>query len=68
MEHAFCQNFTDTLKQECAQAALKQGFQMKGEDMDDYVTKLECLAQHTGYNLDNIQMLDLFTVGLPNAL
>ena len=41
---------------------------MKGEDMDDYVAKFERLAQHAGYNLDNIQTLDLFTAGLPNAL
>ena len=58
----------DTLKQECAQAALKQGFWMKGEDMDDYMAKFKRLAQHAGYDLDNIQMLDLFTAGLPNAL
>ena len=57
MEHAFHQNFVDTLKQEHAQAALKQGFWMKGEDMDDYVAKFECLAQHAGYDLNNIQTL-----------
>ena len=68
MERAFCQNFADTLEQERAQAALKQGFQMKGEDMDDYVAKFERLARHAGYNLNDIQMLDLFTAGLPNAL
>ena len=68
MERAFRQNFADTLEQERAQAALKQGFQMKGEDMDDYVAKFERLARHAGYNLDNIQTLDLFTAGLPNAL
>ena len=44
MEHAFQQNFADTLEKEHAQAALKQGFQMKGEDVDDYVAKFECLA------------------------
>ena len=44
MEHAFCQNLVDTLEQECTQATLKQGFQMKGEDMDDYVAKFEHLA------------------------
>ena len=44
MERAFCQNFADTLEQERAQATLKQGFQMKGEDMDDYVAKFERLA------------------------
>ena len=64
MECAFCQNFADTLEQEHAQAALKQGFQMKGEDMDDYVAKFEHLAQHARYNLDNIKTLDLFTAGL----
>ena len=68
MEHAFHQNFVDTLEQEHAQAALKQGFQMKGEDMDDYVAKFEHLAQHARYNLNDIQTLDLFTAGLPNAL
>ena len=68
MECAFRRNFADTLEQERAQAALKQGFQMKGEDMDDYVAKFERLARHAGYNLDDIQTLDLFTAGLPNAL
>ena len=68
MEHMFRRNFADTLEKECAQAALKQGFQMKGEDMDDYVAKFERLARHAGYNLDDIQTLDLFTAGLPNAL
>ena len=44
MERAFRQNFTDMLEQERAQAALKQGFQMKGEDMDNYVAKFERLC------------------------
>ena len=44
MERAFHRNFADTLEQERAQATLKQGFQMKGEDMDDYVAKFERLA------------------------
>ena len=68
MECAFHWNFVDTLEQECTQAALKQGFQMKGEDMDEYVAKFKRLAWHAGYNLDDIQTLDLFTAGLPNAL
>ena len=68
MECAFHRNFADTLEQECAQAILKQGLWMKGEDMDNYVAKFECLAQHAGYDLNNIQTLDLFTAGLPNAL
>ena len=44
MERAFCRNFADTLEQEHAQAALKQGFQMKGEDTDNYVAKFKHLA------------------------
>ena len=68
MKCAFCHNFADTLEQEHAQAILKQGLHMKGEDMDDYVAKFECLACQAGYHLNDIQMLDLFTSGLPNAL
>ena len=41
---------------------------MKGEDMDNYVAKFEHLARHAGYNLDDIQTLDLFTAGFPNTL
>ena len=36
--------------------------------MDNYVAKFKCLARHARYNLDDIQTLDLFTAGLPNAL
>ena len=36
--------------------------------MDDYVAKFEHLSRHAGYNFDDIQTLNLFTAGPPNAL
>ena len=38
IERAFWRNFTDTLEQEHAQAILKKGIKMQGENMVDYIT------------------------------
>ena len=68
VERAFRHNFTDTLEQEHAQAILKKGIKMQGENMDDYIARFEHLAHQARYHLDNLQTLDLFTQGLPDAL
>ena len=36
--------------------------------MDDYIAQFDHLACQARYHLDNPQMLDLFTQGLPDAL
>ena len=56
------------LEQEHAQAILKRGIKMQGENMDDYIAWFEYLARQARYHLDNPQMLDLFTQGLLDAL
>ena len=68
VERAFCRNFADTLEQEHAQAILKKGIKMQGENMDDYIARFEHLARQARYHLDNPQTLDLFTQGLPDTL
>jgi hypothetical protein len=68
IEQVFKRNFADTLEQENAQAILKKGIKMVGEDLDGYIAKFELLAQQARYHVDNVQTLDIFTQGLPNAL
>jgi hypothetical protein len=68
IERAFKRNFADTLEQENAQAILKKGIKMVGEDLDGYIAKFELLARQARYHVDNAQTLDIFTQGLPNAL
>src|SRR5258708_21711388 len=41
---------------------------MEKQNLDKYVAKFEKLMQHARYDLDNLQTLDLFTMGLPNQL
>ena len=64
IERAFRRNFVDTLEQEHAQAILKKGIKMQGENMDDYIARFEHLARQARYHLDNPQTLDLFTQGV----
>src|SRR5258708_33838735 len=54
--------------QERAQVELKKGLKMEKQNLDEYVAKFEKLVRHVGYNLDNIQTLDLFMAGLPTQL
>ena len=68
IERAFRRNFADMLEQEHAQAILKRGIKMQGENMDNYIAQFEHLAQQARYHLDNPQTLDLFTQGLLDAL
>jgi hypothetical protein len=68
IERAFKRNFADTLEQENAQAILKKGIKMVGEDLDGYIAKFELLARQARYHVDNAQTLDIFAQGLPNAL
>ena len=68
LERAFRRTFADTMSQERAQAELKKGFKMEKQNLDEYVAKFERLVRHAGYDLDNLQTIDLFTAGLPNQL
>src|SRR5258708_3020555 len=60
--------YADTMSQERAQAELKRGLKMEKQNLDEYIVKFEKLVRHAGYNLDNIQTLNLFTAGLPTQL
>jgi hypothetical protein len=64
----FKRNFADTLEQEHAQAILKKGIKMVGEDLDGYIARFELLARQARYHVNNPQTLDIFTAGLPNML
>ena len=68
LERAFRRTFADTMSQERAQAELKRGVKMEKQNLDEYVAKFERLVRHAGYDLDNLQTIDLFTAGLPNQL
>src|SRR5258708_5686351 len=67
-KRAFWRTYADTMSQERAQAELKKGLKMEKQNLDEYIVKFEKLVQHAGYNLDNIQTLNLFTAGLPTQL
>ena len=68
VERAFRRNFANTLEQEHAQAILKKGIRMQGENMDNYIAQFEHLACQARYHLDNPQTLDLFNQGLLDTL
>ena len=68
LKRAFRRTFADTMSQERAQAELKKGVKMEKQNLDEYVAKFERLVRHAGYDLDNLQTIDLFTAGLPNQL
>src|SRR5258708_6045736 len=56
------------MSQERAQAELKRGVKMEKQNLDEYIVKFKKLVQHAGYDLDNLQTLNLFTMGLPTQL
>ncbi|KAI9434487.1 hypothetical protein H4582DRAFT_2176304 [Lactarius indigo] len=64
----FSQRFENTLEREQAQAILRKGFKMAGEDIDKYVNDFEQLAWKAHYHLNEPQTIDLFTSGLPKEL
>ena len=65
---SFHRQYTDTLEREWAEDVLQRGIKMKGENLDDYVTKYEALTLEAGYRRDDPLCLRKFTDGLPHNL
>jgi len=65
---SFTRCFADSLAKENAQAILKAGVKMKGEDIDAYVVEVEELIRLAEYRFDVPQTIEMFTDGLPTGL
>ena len=65
---SFTRQFADTLQQEKARMTLCQGIKMQGQDLDEYIAKFEELVQHTQYDINGLQTIDMFTRELPITL
>jgi len=65
---SFTRRFADSLAKENAQAILKAGVKMKGEDIDAYVVEVEELIRLAEYQFDVPQTIEMFTDGLPTGL
>jgi len=65
---SFTRRFADSLAKENAQAVLKAGIKMKGEDIDAYVVEIEELIRLAEYRFDVPQTIEMFTDGLPTGL
>jgi hypothetical protein len=68
IEDTFCQQFADTMKKEKVQSILRHSIQMKEGNIDEYVAQFDTLVSEAGFNLDDEQMLEKFTSGLPIGL
>ena len=55
-------------EKERAEDILQRGIKMKGENLDDYISRYEALAMEAGYNRDDPLCLRKFTDGLPHDL
>ena len=47
---------------------LHRGIKMQGQDIDKYIARFEELVQHTQYDINGPQTIDMFTRGLPTTL
>ncbi len=65
---SFTRQFADNLAKENAQAILRAGVKMKGEDIDTYIVEIEELIRLSGYRFDVPQTIETFTDGLPTGL
>ncbi len=65
---SFTRRFANNLEKENAQALLKKGLKMKGEDINAYVVEFKELIQMAGYWFDVPQTVETFTDGLPTGL
>src|SRR5712672_1979182 len=63
----FERNFQDTVKADKARTAI-QNFQMKGDDVDAYITGFEQLARRAGYTTGSPETERLFLQGLPREI
>src|SRR6266436_7297404 len=67
LQTAFDAAFTDTTKQQNAHAALQQ-LQMRGDDLDSYITTFKHLAGQAGYALTEAGTVHLFALNLKPKL
>ncbi len=65
---SFTRRFANSLAKENAQAILRAGVKMKGEDIDAYVVEIEELIRLAEYRFDVPQTIETFTDGLPTGL
>jgi len=64
----FTRRFADSLAKENAQAILRAGVKMKGEDINAYIVEIEELIRLAEYRFDVPQTIEVFTDGLPMGL
>src|SRR5882757_4102009 len=64
---AFDGTFTDTTKKQKAHVTIQQ-IQMKGDDLDGYITAFKCLAKEAGYALDAVGTVNIFALELKKGL
>jgi len=65
---SFTRRFADSLAKENAQAMLRTGIKMKGEDINAYIVEIEELIRLAEYRFDVPQTIETFTDGLPTGL
>ncbi len=65
---SFTRRFADSLAKENAQAVLRAGIKMRGEDIDAYIVEIEELIRLAEYRFDVPQTIEVFTDGLPMGL
>jgi len=65
---SFTRRFADSLAKENAQAMLRTGLKMKGEDINAYIVEIEELIRLAEYRFDVPQTIEVFTNGLPTGL
>ena len=65
---SFRRQYADTMERERAEDVLQRGIKMKGENLDDYISRYEALTLEAGYRRDDPLCLRKFTDGLPHDL
>ena len=65
---SFRRQYADTMERERAEDVLQRGIKMKGENLDEYVSRYEALTLEAGYRRDDPLCLRKFTDGLPHDL
>ena len=66
--NSFRRQYADTMERERAEDILQRGIKMKGENLDNYVSRYEALTLEAGYRRDDPLCLRKFTDGLPHDL
>ena len=65
---SFRRQYVDTMERERVEDVLQRGIKMKGENLDDYISRYEALTLEAGYRRDDPLCLRKFTDGLPHDL